>query len=325
MLGITAGARQRETASVGVVQFIVASTAEADINSARQIRILTAKNISLSEKFSVVNLEALDSLMRERGVSELKLYDREEQDKIPLSFVQFLVTGFISVEGKNYRVQINLLDLGSGQFLAGDEMRISNANEAALWDGVKTLTRRFLETSESLIFTSEVEPEKHYKVGDRGPAGGIIFYAKGARADGWRYLEAAPAETEARAPWAARFPDGFIAPSYLTTKSALGTGRDNTDAIIENSGANKTALAAELCRAVSFGGYTDWFLPSKDELMLMYKNLAAKGVGGFRGESYWSSTESSYTFAYFQNFRDGRQFFNGHKTLPMYVRAVRAF
>lgn len=33
-----------------------------------------------------------------------------------------------------------------------------------------------------------------YAIGDTGPAGGIVFYDKGEVTDGWRYLEAAPAE-----------------------------------------------------------------------------------------------------------------------------------
>ena len=33
-----------------------------------------------------------------------------------------------------------------------------------------------------------------YKIGDEGPAGGVIFYDKGEYSDGWRYLEAAPAD-----------------------------------------------------------------------------------------------------------------------------------
>ncbi|GHU30912.1 hypothetical protein FACS1894172_04920 [Spirochaetia bacterium] len=37
---------------------------------------------------------------------------------------------------------------------------------------------------------------KVYKIGDTGPAGGLIFYNKGDYSDGWRYLKAAPANTE---------------------------------------------------------------------------------------------------------------------------------
>lgn len=40
-----------------------------------------------------------------------------------------------------------------------------------------------------------IKIEEHvsdYKVGNRGPSGGYIFYDKGLDSDGWRYLEAAP-------------------------------------------------------------------------------------------------------------------------------------
>ena len=40
-----------------------------------------------------------------------------------------------------------------------------------------------------------------YNIGDTGPAGGIVFYDKGRVSDGWRYLEAARAGTEAEAIW----------------------------------------------------------------------------------------------------------------------------
>jgi len=33
-----------------------------------------------------------------------------------------------------------------------------------------------------------------YKIKDRGPAGGIIFYNKGYYSDGWRYMEVVPAD-----------------------------------------------------------------------------------------------------------------------------------
>ncbi len=68
----------------------------------------------------------------------------------------------------------------------------------------------------------------------------------------------------------------------------------------------------------------DWFLPSKDELNLMYKNLYKNGVGGFAGYPYWSSSEGSANYAWNQYFGTGGQTSNG-EDLTSRVRAVRAF
>lgn len=327
LCGAEPAARQDDAPPIGVVSFPVSSNVAKDLDNAIKIRTLTAKNIEVSNKFSVINIDTLDTFMRQRDISPVKLYRPEEMEKFPPDFAQFLVTGFVSIENKGYRVKINMLDLTEQEFLFGEEELIDGTNETALWDGVKTLIGRFLEKAEKAIFFYDSEPEKEYRVGDTGPAGGIIFYAKGNRSGGWRYLEVAPPQTESRAPWGLEFSDGFITPSFLDTKSELGTGKKNTKDIAEQSALweNKTAIAAQLCNALDYGGQTDWFLPSQDELMLVYVNIAASGLGGFRNEPYWTSTESSYQFAYFQSFREGRQFFNGYKTMPMYVRAIRAF
>jgi hypothetical protein len=72
------------------------------------------------------------------------------------------------------------------------------------------------------------------------------------------------------------------------------------------------------------GGYDDWFLPSKDELNLMYTNLKKIDRGDFSSVWYWSSSESYDNAAWFQHFSDGRQ--NGYgKGGHGYVRAVRSF
>jgi hypothetical protein len=78
---------------------------------------------------------------------------------------------------------------------------------------------------------------------------------------------------------------------------------------------------------LSFDGYDDWFLPSKDELDLMYKNLKQKGLGDFGGSSYWSSSQSNYDYRpWSQRFSDGSQDGNLYsRTNPFLVRAVRAF
>ncbi|MDR2803147.1 MAG: DUF1566 domain-containing protein [Treponema sp.] len=315
---------------IGVVRFSISSISIKDIQNAAYIRLLTSKNIGVSKKLFTIDIQTLDTFMGEHDVSILKLYKPEEMEKIPLNFVQYLVTGFITLEENHYRVKINMLDLGQRKFLFSEEILMDSKDENTLWDGVKLLTDKFLWTFENTILTYYMESEKQYKIGDRGPAGGFIFYVKSAYSGGWRYLEAAPPETEFRAQWGIEI-EGIVIPSSLDTQSGIGTGRDNTEIfmahpyLLEIKNRLTANLAATACRAINFGGYSDWFLPSKDELMLMYTNLASRGLGGFKDETYWSSTESSYEYAHFQSFREGRQFFNGYKIMPLYVRAVRAF
>jgi len=46
----------------------------------------------------------------------------------------------------------------------------------------------------------------------------------------------------------------------------------------------------------------DWFLPSKNELHMMYINLRVAGVGGFSLEWYWSSSEFNASGAWPESF-----------------------
>ncbi len=113
------------------------------------------------------------------------------------------------------------------------------------------------------------------------------------------------------------------------TGTAIGTGQANTTTIISNQGAG--TYAATVCTSYVGGGFTDWFLPSKDELNLMYQNKAtinatagANGGISFASNYYWSSTESSSSYAWRQYFGSGFQYFDD-KYNTNRVRAVRAF
>ncbi len=118
----------------------------------------------------------------------------------------------------------------------------------------------------------------------------------------------------------------------VTTTNALDTGigggRLNTILIVANQGAG-TYAAAE-CKNYTGGGYTDWYLPSKQELNKLYINRVAAGVTGF---SYWSSSEASATAEWSQCFSamlcppGGVQFNTAFKGpgISNSVRAVRAF
>jgi len=105
------------------------------------------------------------------------------------------------------------------------------------------------------------------------------------------------------------------------TGTAIGTGNANTNTIVTNQGAG--SYGAQLCSDLVLGGYSDWYLPSKDELNKLYLNKIT--IGGFANAYYWSSTESyGNTTAWMQYFIVGYQSTND-KNGAKYVRAVRAF
>jgi len=168
--------------------------------------------------------------------------------------------------------------------------------------------------------TDDVSENGTYALREIGPAGGYIFYDKGYYSSGWRYLEAAPVSTEwPYLEW------GHYGTLMGGTEKGIGTGQSNTTKIVAwlNS-FSETDCAAQLCDALVYVGYSDWFLPSKDELNLMYTNLKIFGVGGFSGSYYWSSSEGNAYFAWLQYFTTADQY-SYPKALYTYVRAVRAF
>lgn len=103
--------------------------------------------------------------------------------------------------------------------------------------------------------------------------------------------------------------------------TAIGTGNQNTIDIM--TGCATAGIAARLCGDLVEGGYSDWYLPSKDELNKVYLNRVA--VGGFSSYYYWSSSESGNDFAWQQNFTDGSQGSGNGKSNQFRVRAIRAF
>ena len=102
--------------------------------------------------------------------------------------------------------------------------------------------------------------------------------------------------------------------------TAIGTGNQNTIDIM--TGCNEAGIAARLCGDLVLGGYSDWYLPSKDELNKLYLNRVA--IGGFTSNDYYSSTEFGSYAAWYFYFGDGSAY-NDSKSDAYYVRAVRAF
>ncbi len=195
-----------------------------------------------------------------------------------------------------------------------------------------------------IIATTLYAKWEELTVGDLGPAGGYIFYDKGSYTDWWRYLEAAPADVvldggnNTHNFGYYRTASGG-ASTLVGTATGIGTGKKNTEDLVSSMGttayiSNATSTttttgdyAARLCDTHEAEGYSDWFLPSKDELNLMYQNLKVKNLGGFSDIVYWSSSEYS---ASGEKFAWG-QYFGGmyqgeyYRSNEYRVRPARAF
>ena len=78
------------------------------------------------------------------------------------------------------------------------------------------------------------------------------------------------------------------------------------------------------CEALDINGYSDWHLPTKEELQYLYKNLHQVGIADFERRQYWSSTEFDNNSAWYQIFDGGYQNYY-YQGSTGYVRAVRAF
>ena len=151
--------------------------------------------------------------------------------------------------------------------------------------------------------------------------GGIIIYVDGSGQHG---LIAAKKDIDIdkQIPWG----NGTNAKT-VTTNTEIYTGKDNTDSIIALQGegyyaARKCAEYKNSKDEADSKIYTDWYLPSKEELDSLFKHKDR--IVDLKGNYYWSSSEYDIKNAYFLDFRSGRWSW-GKKNQIANVRAVRRF
>ncbi len=121
------------------------------------------------------------------------------------------------------------------------------------------------------------------------------------------------ADISTAAPW------GTSGVETYANGTALGTGWDNTNMAATYDGL--AGSAPKLCYDLVSGGYSDWYLPSDEELNKLYLNRST--IGGFSSNWYWSSRQSSTTYSWYQNFSIGTRT-TQNKPNTAYVRPIRS-
>ena len=179
-----------------------------------------------------------------------------------------------------------------------------------------------------LIFASTAcSGTNEYKVGDRGPGGGTIVYvASESFVCGYtmtslcKHLEVAPIEAIAMYPWSEDRNTSMEVSG--ANGSAIGTGWQNTMDIVAQGNSDPTKSVAAYAEAYEFGGMTDWFLPSKDELYEIYEQRVALEAPA--GINYWSSSDFDMITSWSTSFSTGHQI-RGMKSTAWASWPVRAF
>jgi hypothetical protein len=142
-------------------------------------------------------------------------------------------------------------------------------------------------------------------------AGGLVFYN-----DGTGHGLVSATTDQSAATW------GCFGTLIGGTSQALLTGAANTAIIV--AACATAGTAAKICNDLVLNSFTDLFLPSVDELNLMYLNLHVHSFGGFTAGYYWQSSEIDLNYAGVQSFVNGT-WGARLKSATNLVRAVRAF
>jgi hypothetical protein len=158
-------------------------------------------------------------------------------------------------------------------------------------------------------------------IGGIGPGTGIIFYDKGQYIDGWRYLEASPISSIFESYWGRN-------KNVPGTKEGLGEGKENTRLAFEYLGSD--AIAATRCNELVINNFNDWYIPSRDELELMFKNVGivgAKPIAPGHTNTVWSSTaKGNFKLMYVRDFLVGTWAMDNQEQYSIaIVRPIRRF
>jgi hypothetical protein len=131
-------------------------------------------------------------------------------------------------------------------------------------------------------------------------------------------MYATPADAPSTYKWATTNTDTAVVNcSDSGAESGCATGQAN-QAILAGLGSGYQAAA--YCAALTADGHSDWYLPAFYELTALYTNRAA--IGGFSTGSYWSSSENSANFTWYQDVTGSHGYAN-KSTTTRKVRCVR--
>ena len=328
-------------------------TRDVDANDAEALFDTFTNKIVDSGKFKVVDRSKVNEIKKQHEFQNSDWSNDEKVAKLGNALnASLVVVGKIQPFQKQMKAYFRILDINTMEIVSTAEGLFSDILDLfnKTPEVVKKLTGEIKSISmSSNITTSKTESSSvstnasttygnTYNIGDDGPGGGIIFYHSEAGFDVYEpdgsvkkchYLEVSKFDL-GKISWCPK--KGLANCCNITTLTAVGAGRINTFKIIKSYHSGGT-ITKENCAALACHSYStattkagDWFLPSKDELNLLYQNLGKRVLlsNTTNYNYYWSSSQDGNNYAWYQRFSDGYQY-GSYKDSTKSVRAVRAF
>jgi hypothetical protein len=137
-----------------------------------------------------------------------------------------------------------------------------------------------------------------YTVGSNGPGGGKIFYYNAAGFTcgptlnlSCTYLEVDVNTNPRRLNWSSPALQNTSTPG--STGTAIGTGNQNTRVVAAAGATDSATSAIAFADQYTVNGFSDWFVPSKDEMTELSAASRANTLGGFvlNPSDHWTSSQ----------------------------------
>jgi TolB-like protein len=235
-----------------------------------------------TNKVSLVDRGVVERVLKEHSFQAGDWSNQQKTAELGTALnADWIVRGEMEKFGNNILVTVQFYDIRTFRFMGGSDLRLANADEA--YDKMDPLVNKLVETIASSGTTRppavKTTPSATYKIGDKGPGGGTIFFAR----------------------------DG----KYLECSGELGDHKE-------------WRIAKTLAENYDGGGFTDWHLPTIEEMEFIYINLKLRGVGSFNSSFHWSSSENGANNVWGLIFSNGERY-NGTKNGGGRIRAIRSF
>jgi len=173
----TVFAQNLELPKLAVVEF------STNINTAKikadaiTVRNLVESQMVATQKYNVITRDEIDKLLTNEKIQASSISNPENIKKLQLLSISYIVTGSLDAMDNDYSLTVKVLDVVNGKTAHSDNSFMGSTSRD-LYNGINTFMVKFAAGMES-IEGNLVQTGKTYKIGDKGPGGGIIFYADG--------------------------------------------------------------------------------------------------------------------------------------------------